>query len=221
MARSDRATTERASVSRLERADHGRVLSAEHRGARRRRAGPDHPDRRQLRAHELQRRPDADVVARASRARRARRAHRRRPREPRALWRPRLGDGAGLQPHDHAARVAARSRDAGAVGHRGFQAPVRARARRHVAARVRGRYADARGARGRGHRVHRARAASGEGVAAAGRRVAHDAGRSGPRLQVQAAVGQDRSICSSTTARPRRRSRSSGCSPTVITSSRA
>ena len=116
-----------------------------------------------------------------SRARRPRRADRSRPREPRAVRRPRLGDGAGLQPHDHAARVAARSRDAGALGHRRLSPAVRPRARGHVAARVRGRYRVARGARRRGHRVHRARAASGEGVArrraASGARRAIDPGR--------------------------------------------
>ena len=93
-------------------------------------------------------------------------------------------------------------------------------ARGHVAARVRRRYRDARGARRRGHQVHRARAAPGEGVAAAGRRVADDR-RSirGARTCASCRRG-GRSICSSTTARPRRRSRSSGCSPTATRSSR-
>ena len=181
---------------------------------------PDHPDRRQLPAHELQRRADADVVARAPRARRPRGARRGRSREPRAVRRPRLGDGAGLQPHDHAARVAARSRDAGALGHRRLPHALRPRARGHVAARVRGRYR--RRSRRSPPRASRSPCSRRTRRRRGGRRAASGARpRSirGARTSTRCRRGA-RSICSSTTARPRRRSRSSACSPTATRSSR-
>ena len=175
VARGDRAAAERASVSRLERADHRRVLSAEHR-----RRASSMATNQIIRIVDNYQRMSFNVgpTLMSWLERHAPDVHAAlvdgRSREPLAVRRARLGDGAGLQPHDHAARVAARSRDAGALGHRRF--PQRfGRAPEGmwlpecaVDTRL------ARGARRRGHRVHRARAASGEGVAAAGRRVAHD-----------------------------------------------
>ena len=61
--------------------------------------------------------------------------------------RARQRDRAGLQPHDHAARLPARQGHAGALGHRGLPPALRPRAGGHVAARDRGRRRDARGAR--------------------------------------------------------------------------
>ncbi len=64
----------------------------------------------QLRPHQLRLRADAPLVARGEGARRLPRHSRRRPREPRAFRRPRLGDGAGLQPRHPAPRHRARTR---------------------------------------------------------------------------------------------------------------
>ena len=54
-----------------------------------------------------------------------------------ALRRPRLGDGAGLQPHHHAARQPTRRAHADPLGHRRLRVSLRPQARRHVAVRDR------------------------------------------------------------------------------------
>ena len=143
MARGDRAAAERASVSRLERADHGRVLPAEHRGAR--------PRRRRTRSSRSstttqrmsfnvgptlmswleEHAPDVHAaLVDADRASRERFG----------------GHGSAMaQAYNHMIMPLASARDqrdAGALGHRRLRAPVRPRARGHVAARVRGRYAE-------------------------------------------------------------------------------
>ncbi len=151
--------------------------------------------------------------------RRPRGARRCRRREPRALRRARLGDGAGLQPHDHAARVAARSRDTGAMGHRRFRhrfgrapegmwlpecavdtASLEVLAAEGIAFTVLAPY-QAKAWRAPGGDWRTSRSIRVARTSSACRRAA-------------------RSICSSTTARPRRPSRSNGYSPTATRSSR-
>ena len=84
---------------------------------------------------QLQLRPDAAVLAEGEVARDAtERILDADQREPGALLRPRLGPGAGLQPHDHAAGQPPRQAHAGRLGHPRFRAPLRPRAGRHVAA---------------------------------------------------------------------------------------
>ena len=165
-------------------------------------------------AHELQRRADADVVARAARARRPRaRSSRPTARAASASRRPRLGDGAGLQPHDHAARVAARSarrRCGGASPTSSAGSAARPRGCGCPSARSTPPTLEALAAEGIAFTVlapHQA-----QGVAAAGRRVAHDARsiRAAP-TGASCRRGGDRSVLLRRRRR-RRRSRSSGCS---------
>ena len=167
MARGDRAAGLRLPVPRLERAHHRRVLRRQCGVAHPGRAGPDRRDRQQLLADQLQLRPDAAVVARGGRAGGVRGDPRRRPRERRAILRSRLGDGAGLQPRDPAARE--RSATAGHRSRWGIarlRDALRPRAGRHVAAGDRGRRPEPRGPRRGGHPLHRARAAPGRAMAA-------------------------------------------------------
>ena len=56
----------------------------------------------------------------AEHARDITRADRVRQTEPEELLRTRFGHGAGLQPHDHAARERARQENSDPLGHRGF-----------------------------------------------------------------------------------------------------
>ena len=170
MARGDRGPGLGQSLPRLERPDHRRVLRAERRRETARR-GPPHPrHHEQLRADQLQHRPDAVRVDGARRAGSVRAHPRRGPGEPRPMRRSRQRDRPSLQPHDHAARLTARPAHPGPLGRGGLSPPVRPGSRGHVAARDRGGHGHARGA-GRGrHRVHDPRAAPGGPGAAAGRR---------------------------------------------------
>ena len=158
---------------RLERARHRRVLRAEYRGARARPGEQDPRHHEQLRADLVQRRTDADGVARTRGPRGGGGEDRGGgSRERRGARRPRQRAGAGLQPHDHAARVAPRQGDAGALGHRGLSASLRPRAGRHVAAGNRGRRRVTRGPGGGRPHVHDSGAASGRARPAARRRRA-------------------------------------------------
>ena len=75
----------------------------------------------------------------------------------RQLQRPRLGHGAGLQPHHHAARQPPRRPHPDPLGHRRLRVPLRPQARRHVARRDRRQPRRPRPHGVRGHQVHRAR----------------------------------------------------------------
>jgi hypothetical protein len=79
------------------------VLRDQRRGAHREQQEPDHAHREQLRAHQLQLRADAAELAEGERAAHLPHDSGRRAAQPQELWRPQLGDGAGLQPHHYAA----------------------------------------------------------------------------------------------------------------------
>ena len=109
VARSNRTARFGISVSRLERAHHGRVLRAEPRRA--------HPRRRSIASRASSTTTRESVSTSGRRCCRGcetaapdvyQRHHRGGPAEPEAFLRARLGDGAGLQPHDHAAGQLAR-----------------------------------------------------------------------------------------------------------------
>jgi hypothetical protein len=136
-----------------------------------------------------------------------------------------LGHGAALaQAHGHLIMPLCTPRDradAGALGPGRLPPPLRPRRRGHVAARVRGRHRDARGAGGRGRGVHDPGAAPGGAGAAAGRGVARRRRRRArARLPLPAAVGaHDRSV-RSTTGRWRARWRSRRLLATTAAASR-
>jgi hypothetical protein len=82
---------------------------------------PHHPAGQQLRPHQLQRRSDPARVDETARAPRYAASSRPTAQQPRALRRPRLGDGAGLQPRDHAAGQRPRPRTQVRWGIRDFE----------------------------------------------------------------------------------------------------
>ena len=118
VARSDRAAGLRLPVPRLERARSPRsVTRRTPRRADARRRRPHRGHREQLRAHQLQLRPDAAGLDGGARARTFYAAIVEADRQSRAaLLRARLGDGPSLQSHDPAAGQPARQAHAGAAG---------------------------------------------------------------------------------------------------------
>ena len=139
--------------------------------------------------------------------------------EPAALLGPRLGDRPGLQPHDPAARQRGATRCTQVRwGIADFRAPLRPRAGGDVAARDRGRRRDARGAGRARDPLHDPRAAPGGAACApSARRSWQDVSRqraSTRRRPYRLALpsGRHDRASSSTTARSRAPSPSSGCS---------
>ena len=158
-------------------------------------AGPHRRDRQQLRAHQLQLRPDAALLAGRQGARNVRRPFSTPTRDSQERF---SGHGsahrAGVQPHDHAAgQPRATSARRCIWGIRDFEYRFGRDAGRHVAAGDRGRHRNARGPGRARDPLHDPRAASGA-TRAQDRR--HGAGTmsSGarsirPRLRCQAALG--------------------------------
>ena len=146
----------RAPVSRLERTHHRGVLRHQHRRAHPGQHRPHPPDRKQLPQDELRFRPHAALLAGVARPEGLPGHPRRRQNKPGAVvGTARLGHGASLQPHDHAAGEPPRQDHPGRLGHPRFRAPLRALSRRHVAPRNRGRHRDPRDSRRTQDPLHR------------------------------------------------------------------
>ena len=139
LARDGRDPGLRCAVSRLERAHYGGVLCNQWRGADCRSREPDSAHPQQLRAYELQPGADAAVLAGGEGPADLCDGAGGGQAEPAGVWRARLGDGAGLQPHHHAAGLDARPGDADRLGHGGLRAPLWAQAGGDVAGRDGGR----------------------------------------------------------------------------------
>ena len=176
-------------------------------------------DRQQLRPHQLQLRPDAALPGwRRQRPETVPADPGGRRAEPGAVLRPRLGHGAGVQPHDHAAGQPARQASRRCSwGIRDFEHRFGRPAGGHVAARDGRRSGDARRPRRARDRVHDPGAAPGPA------RVRRSAATSVERRRRRRASTRRGLLCT-TAVRPEnrsvllrrpdlpRRSPSSGCS---------